>query len=520
MSPLALSVRFLQTQPDRRLIELARAGHERAFEALVQRYRRSLLRYCRRLSPSEASAEDVLQQGLMQAWVALGNPEVEVRDARAWLYRIVHNVAISQLRLPVHDSLDVEDGGQTGDAGDEVERRLEVRAALAGLASLPELQRQVMLSTALEGRSHDEVADALGLSHGAVRGLIYRARATLRAAAAAITPSPLIQWAVRQGGGSGRSAALVEVVAGGGSVGIGSLIVKGGAVVAAAGAIATAAGIAGHAGGHQPRHRRDASGARAGVGAREAGAGAAVRNAATIAASGAASGSAAAAGSPGTGSVTATPVALRSGGSRSGRGSGSGGPGAGRGPAGGAGSRRGRGPGGQRRLGGSGGSGGSGAQAVPGAPGVPAAAARGRAMAMAAVPVLGLSPAPDRVRARGLLRAPVEPLDLAGRAAPTAQDLASTTDLARPARARVPSPALGLAVAARTAAARVRSAAGRRARRQYDDEHAALGLGCVRVRRRLRRRQSLRVWFRVRWFRVRWRPGSGAGGAGSDVARS
>ena len=246
MSPLALSVRFLQTQPDRRLIELARAGHERAFEALVQRYRKALLRYCRRLSPSEASGEDALQQALMQAWVALANPEIEVRDARAWLYRIVHNVAISQLRRPVHDSLDVEDGGQAGGAEDELEQRLDVRAALAGLASLPELQRRVMLSTAFEGRSHDEVADALGLSHGAVRGLIYRARATLRAAAAAVTPSPLIHWAVRQGGGSGRSAAVVEAVAGSGSVGIGSLLVKGGAVVAAAGAIATATGISGH----------------------------------------------------------------------------------------------------------------------------------------------------------------------------------------------------------------------------------------------------------------------------------
>ena len=49
MSPLALSIRFLQTQPDAKLVELARAGHERAFEALVQRYRRPLLRYCRRL---------------------------------------------------------------------------------------------------------------------------------------------------------------------------------------------------------------------------------------------------------------------------------------------------------------------------------------------------------------------------------------------------------------------------------------------------------------------------------------
>jgi hypothetical protein len=108
-----------------------------------------------------------------------------------------------------------------------------------------------MLGTALEGRSHDEVADALGLSHGAVRGLIYRARATLRAAAAVVTPSPLIHWAARHGAGTGRSAVVVEALAGGSSVGIGGLIVKGGAVVAAAGAIATAAGIADH--GSHPR---------------------------------------------------------------------------------------------------------------------------------------------------------------------------------------------------------------------------------------------------------------------------
>ncbi len=99
MSPLASSLRFLQTQSDARLIELAREGHERAFEALVHRYRRQLLAYCRRLSPTEAGAEDVLQQALLQAWVAIGR-EAEVRDVRAWLYRIVHNVAISHLRRP------------------------------------------------------------------------------------------------------------------------------------------------------------------------------------------------------------------------------------------------------------------------------------------------------------------------------------------------------------------------------------------------------------------------------------
>lgn len=92
---------------------------------------------------------------------------------RAWLCRIVHYVAISNLRRPIHDTVNVDPGHGTGGADHEVERRLEVRDALAGsrLASLRELQRRVMLSTAVEGRSRDEIAAALGLTHGAVRGL-------------------------------------------------------------------------------------------------------------------------------------------------------------------------------------------------------------------------------------------------------------------------------------------------------------------------------------------------------------
>ena len=64
------SIVLLRTQSDARLIALAREGHERAFEAIVERYRRPLLRHCRRLLP-EARAEDALQQALVSAWGAL-----------------------------------------------------------------------------------------------------------------------------------------------------------------------------------------------------------------------------------------------------------------------------------------------------------------------------------------------------------------------------------------------------------------------------------------------------------------
>jgi DNA-directed RNA polymerase specialized sigma24 family protein len=76
-----MSLRVLQTQPDSRLVALAREGHEPAFEALVRRYRKELLSYCRRLQPQSGSAEDALQQALLQAWKAL-RAGADVRDVR------------------------------------------------------------------------------------------------------------------------------------------------------------------------------------------------------------------------------------------------------------------------------------------------------------------------------------------------------------------------------------------------------------------------------------------------------
>src|SRR3712207_226659 len=98
---------LLRTQSDARLVALAREGHERAFEAIVERYRRPLLRACRRVLP-EARAEDALQQALMAAWHALGRGD-EVRELRPWLFRIAHNTALNQLRVSGYDYDELRD---------------------------------------------------------------------------------------------------------------------------------------------------------------------------------------------------------------------------------------------------------------------------------------------------------------------------------------------------------------------------------------------------------------------------
>jgi RNA polymerase sigma factor (sigma-70 family) len=226
------SVALLRTQSDARLVALAAAGHERAFEAIVERYRRQLLRHARRHLP-EARAEDALQQALVSAWTALRRGD-DVRELRPWLHRIVRNSALNTLRAPGYDYDELHATLQgSGGPAELAERRAVVRSTLAGLAALPEWQREALLQIAVEGRSQDEVAEQLGLSHGAVRQLVHRARTALRGAATAVVPLPLATWLATAGAGRGDVAVRVgELVAGAG----------GSATLAKAGAVAVIAG--------------------------------------------------------------------------------------------------------------------------------------------------------------------------------------------------------------------------------------------------------------------------------------
>jgi DNA-directed RNA polymerase specialized sigma24 family protein len=76
----------LSTQSDERLVDLVRAGSDPAFEAIVERYRRALMRYVSRLLPPER-AEDVVQQSFVKAYEAMHRNAAEL-NLRPWLYRI------------------------------------------------------------------------------------------------------------------------------------------------------------------------------------------------------------------------------------------------------------------------------------------------------------------------------------------------------------------------------------------------------------------------------------------------
>src|SRR3569623_167880 len=143
------SVTVLRTQSVERLVALARAGHERAFEAIVERFLRPLLRHGRRLLP-EARAEDAVQQTFVAAWTALQRGD-DVRHLSGWLHRIIHNAALNALRGERDDHAERREWlDAVGAPEEQVERRELLRETLANLAALPERQREALLRVAVD----------------------------------------------------------------------------------------------------------------------------------------------------------------------------------------------------------------------------------------------------------------------------------------------------------------------------------------------------------------------------------
>ena len=174
---------------DRRLVELARGGDERAFELIITRYRPLLLSHCRRIV-GDASAQDVLQQTSMNAWCALRGG-CEVHSLRAWLFTIAHRAAL-ELRRGSQRQADELSDALPGDRGphEHVERTARARAVLAAVAELPHRERDALVLTSVHGHSGRATARALGVSEIALRQLVFRARARARelAGATALVP--------------------------------------------------------------------------------------------------------------------------------------------------------------------------------------------------------------------------------------------------------------------------------------------------------------------------------------------
>jgi RNA polymerase sigma factor (sigma-70 family) len=165
---------------DERLARMVGQGNERAFGTLYSRYHQQLYRYCHSMVRHEADAQDALQTTFTSALTALRRGQ---RDAplRPWLYRIAHNESISLLRRRrVVDELPetMEASGLSVEAA--AEERAQLALLVSDLQAMPERQRGALVMRELSGLSHEELAQALGISVGAAKQSVFEARQALQ----------------------------------------------------------------------------------------------------------------------------------------------------------------------------------------------------------------------------------------------------------------------------------------------------------------------------------------------------
>jgi RNA polymerase sigma factor (sigma-70 family) len=163
---------------DDALVARVRAGDERAFELVFDRYHRSLLAFCGRMLASNEEAEDALQHTFMDAYRALRASDDPIR-LKAWLYTIARNRCLSVLRARrEHVALDEGHAATDGLAAD-VDRRAELRDLQADLQRLPDEQRAALVLFELGDHSHDDIAEVLGVRREKVKALVFQARESL-----------------------------------------------------------------------------------------------------------------------------------------------------------------------------------------------------------------------------------------------------------------------------------------------------------------------------------------------------
>jgi RNA polymerase sigma-70 factor, ECF subfamily len=189
MTTILLHPTAYRTATDEQLVGLVRAGDDRAFAAIHERYEARLHRYARQLlGGAHHDAEEVVQDAFVRALHALRADDREMA-LKAWLYTIVRNRALDVVRRPVRTTdLEVHAPVLRDASADPHERAMrseELRSLVRDMHELPERQRTALVLHELGGASHEAIARRLNVSAGGSKALVCRARAGLAGARAA-----------------------------------------------------------------------------------------------------------------------------------------------------------------------------------------------------------------------------------------------------------------------------------------------------------------------------------------------
>ena len=169
---------------DAALIAASMAGRRDAFDAIVERHRRTVYQVCYRFVGNHEDASDLSQESFVRAWRGLKTFKGQAALS-TWLYRIAVNVCLNRVsvKTPPTDPIESTDHFEdTRVEGAQAALLREERAATVrkAIASLPKKQRATLILRTYHDLSHQQIADILGSSVGATKANFFHALANLK----------------------------------------------------------------------------------------------------------------------------------------------------------------------------------------------------------------------------------------------------------------------------------------------------------------------------------------------------
>lgn len=176
-------------QIDQMLVERAQKGEQKAFEMLMTKYQRRLLRLIARFVKDEHEVNDVAQEAMIRAYRALPNFRGE-SAFYTWLYRIAINTAknflVTSGKRPFISAEAANEEGDFLDLAEQVAdhhtpeaemlNREILQTVEAAISKLPDDLRRAITLREMDGLSYEEIAQIMDCPIGTVRSRIFRVR--------------------------------------------------------------------------------------------------------------------------------------------------------------------------------------------------------------------------------------------------------------------------------------------------------------------------------------------------------
>jgi len=157
------------------------AGRADSQELLYRRYASRMFGVCLRYAKNKMEAEDIMQEGFIKVFQNLKNFRCD-GSLEGWVRRIMVNTAINYYKsnLKYLQTLDIDDCAHHENVSIEATDNISLKTLLNLIQKLPEGYRMVFNLYVIEGYSHREIGDSLGISENTSKSQLSRARKVLQ----------------------------------------------------------------------------------------------------------------------------------------------------------------------------------------------------------------------------------------------------------------------------------------------------------------------------------------------------